>query len=136
MTRCSLLILPRPDLSSPFVDVEEFRARTYDGERFWGLKSRCLLRLESCRVRVRAVGPCDLPAVDPAVTDEGVVEYVFQELPGRRLEDRVLDTVRVARVAAEREGVPVDAIEFYASGGASADEMRIAAQIVRLEPLD
>lgn len=128
-------MLPRPDLSSPFVDVEEFRARAHDGSRFWGLRARCRLRLAVGRVRVRAVGPCDLPGVDPAVTDEGVVEYVYQELPGRRLEDRVLDAVRVAHVAAEREEVDVEEVEFLGRGG-TTDEMRIAAQIVRLSDLE
>jgi len=133
LTRSSLLILPRSELSTPFVEVEEFRALTYDGERFWGLKARCLLRQIVTRVRVRAVGPCRLPEIQDAVTDEGVVEYVFQELPGRRLEDRVLDAVRVAQIAAEREDVSLDQVEFFACGEDGDDELSIAAQILRLD---
>ena len=31
-------MLPRPDLSTPFVEVEEFRFRAHDGLRLWGVR--------------------------------------------------------------------------------------------------
>jgi hypothetical protein len=136
LARPSLLILPRPDLSTPFLEVEEFRARSHDGIRLWGLKARCHMRAEPGPVRVRMVGPCDLPVVDGAVLDEGVIEYVFQTPAGRRLEDRVLDVVRVAQIAAEHEGIELRRVELHVPAeDARPDEMQIAARILE-EKLD
>ena len=49
--------------------------------------------------RIRSVGPEQRPEIDPSAIENGAAEFVFQEPAGRRLEDRVLDVVRICQVA-------------------------------------
>jgi len=49
--------------------------------------------------RVRVVGPSELPEVDRRAVQDGTVELILQEPAGRRLEDRVLDVLRIVQVA-------------------------------------
>jgi hypothetical protein len=132
LRKTSVLILPRPDLSGPFLEAEEFRARSHDGIRLWGLKGRPRLREDIVSIRVRTIGPCDLPDIDPAAVEEGFVEYVLQEPAGRRLEDRVLDVLRVAQIASDQEGLPLAQVVFFAPERerSAPDELRIAARIL------
>jgi hypothetical protein len=130
-TRFAPLFLPREDLSAPFVEVEEFRARTHDGQRLWGLRGRCRLRVEPTGVRVRLVGPAERPEIDREHVIQGEIEYVLQVPAGRKLEDRVLDALQLVRMVVEREGVEPSRIQLAAGDGESGpDELRIAAQVL------
>lgn len=97
--RRGLLILPRPDLSSPFVDVIEWRMRAHDGQRLWGLRALSPFHSEPKGVHLREVAATELPSVHLDTVVEGQAEFVIQVPAGRRLEDRVLDVLRVVQVA-------------------------------------
>jgi hypothetical protein len=128
LSRVSLVIIPRPELSSKGIEVDEFRVRAHDGVRLWGLRARS--RFGTSAARVRVVGPSDLPQIDQRAIERGEVEFVFQEPAGRRLEDRVLDVLRVCQVAVE-VGSASARVELVASEGCQApDEFLIATQLL------
>ncbi len=128
LSRVSLVIIPRPELSSNGIEVDEFRVRAHDGVRLWGLRARS--RFGTSAARVRVVGPSDLPEIDRRAIERGEVEFVFQEPAGRRLEDRVLDVLRVCQVAVE-VGTPASRVELVAPEGCPApDEFLIATQLL------
>ena len=130
LTRHGLMIVPRPDLSSSACDVQELRFRAHDGLRLWGLLARCPLFRAARPVRLRRIGPCDAPAVDRACVEAGSVDLVLQVPAGRRLEDRVLDVLRVFEVVESLEGVDPAQLSL-ASGddGAHPDEFLIASEL-------
>jgi hypothetical protein len=129
--RCSqLMITPRPDLSGNGKDVVEFRLRAHDGARLWGLLARPEWFEGDRPARIRSVGPADRPEVDPRASQEGVAELVFQEPAGRRLEDRVLDVVRICHLASTTKGIAPDQVSFSCSGDDRVpDEFVIAEQL-------
>jgi hypothetical protein len=100
----SVLLIPRPELSTNSVEVDEFRLRTHDGIRLYGLRAQSRLPVAEQQVMVRLVGPCDSPDLDRDAMSKGATEFVFQEPAGRRLEDRVMDVLRVCQIAAAQEG--------------------------------
>jgi hypothetical protein len=100
----SVLLIPRPELSTVAVEVDEFRLRTHDGIRLFGLRAQSRLPIEHQRVMVRLLGPCESPDLDREAMHDGTTEFVFQEPAGRRLEDRVMDLLRVCQIAAAQEG--------------------------------
>ena len=76
------------------------------------------------------MGPADLVEVDRGWVEGGGADFVFQELAGRRLEDRVLDVVHVSRMAMHTDGIDRDRLSYQASRGSEApDEFRIAEQL-------
>ena len=100
----SVLLIPRPELSTISVEVDEFRVRTHDGIRLFGLRAQSRLPIEHQGVMVRLLGPCESPDLDRQAMRDGTTEFVFQEPAGRRLEDRVMDLLRVCQIAAAQEG--------------------------------
>ena len=94
-----LVLIARPDLSSPLCDVVEWRLRAHDGTRIWGLRGTSPFHSATKGAAIREVASCDLPVVDTFQVAAGLVDFVFQVPAGRRLEDRVLDLVRVYQVA-------------------------------------
>lgn len=133
LARQSVLLIPRPELSSPFVEVDEFRLRTHDGVRLYGLRAQCRLGGLKNTVRVRLVGPSDLPQIDREAIENGESEYVFQEPAGRKLEDRVLDVLRVCQMA-EGSGDDVRCVRLECPIGQEPDEFLIASQLLAEEP--
>ncbi|MCY2959206.1 MAG: hypothetical protein NTY35_03490 [Planctomycetota bacterium] len=128
LSRVSLVLIPRPELSSNGIEVDEFRVRAHDGIRLWGLRARSRFGTSSARVRI--VGPSDLPRIDSAAVLRGEAEFVFQEPAGRRLEDRVLDVLRVCHLAGE-VGPSGARVELVASPFRPApDEFLIATQLL------
>ena len=125
-TRRSLIFTPRPDLSSLLVEVDEWRLRAHDGERLWGLRARSSFHPDPFGATVRLVTAPARPEIDVAVVAEGQVEWVLQVAPGRRLEDRVLDLVRLREVAAELAEDP-DGVRFAHPEDAMPDEVAICA---------
>jgi hypothetical protein len=131
-TRASLVLIPRPELSTNAVLVEEFRVRAHDGTRLWGLRARS--RFGSASARVRAVGPSELPQFDRQAVEQGLEEFIFQEPAGRRLADRVLDVLRVCQVAAEVGGRASQVQLAGDAAGTLTDEFLIASQLLAEEP--
>ena len=130
LERASLMITPRPDLSGHGREVVEFRLRAHDGERLWGLFARPSWRSGPWPARIRSVGPADRPEVSANLLQDGQAEFVFQEPAGRRLEDRVLDVVRVCQVAFQTAGIDRLAVRFDCSTETDGpDEFLIAEQL-------
>ena len=123
-TRRSLIFTPRPDLSSLLVEVDEWRLRAHDGERLWGLRARSPFHPGPFGASVRLVLAPARPEIDIAVVAEGQVEWVLQVPMGRRLEDRVLDLVRLREVVAEL-AEDVEAVRFEHPEQAMPDEVAI-----------
>lgn len=143
LARQSVLLTPRPELSSAFVEVDEFRIRAHDGVRLYGLRAQS--RIGGCTgpARVRLVGPSDLPAIDCQAIVSGQCEYVFQEPAGRKLEDRVLDVLRICQLAGETDAESKRGVCLSFDEGDEPDEFMIASRILdtdpdlaRVQPLD
>lgn len=142
LSRVSLVLIPRPELALDGIEVHEFRVRAHDGVRLWGLRARS--RFGSTSARVRVVGPSDLPRIDSEAVLRGEAEFVFQEPAGRRLEDRVLDVLRVCHLAGE-VGAPASQVALVPPpAGPAPDEFLIASQLLAdesaaqslIQPLD
>ncbi len=129
LARPSVLLIPRPELTSNVVEVDEFRIRTHDGIRLFGLRARHRMGASSTPARIRVVGPCELPEVDTAKLRPGESEFVFQSPAGRRLEDRVLDVLRICQVAAQRDEVRGEDVRLVCTDG-QRDEFLIASQLL------
>ncbi len=133
----ALLLTPRPDLCAGGREVLEFRIRAHDGERLWGLQARPTLRAGPWPARIRSVGPAELVDIDRRWIEEGGAEFVFQEPAGRRLEDRVLDVITIARAAGRAPGIDRERIRLTGETpqseqeGRTSDELRIAEQLLR-----
>jgi hypothetical protein len=138
LARPSALYTPRPDLSSRSVRVEEFRVRAYDGLRLPGLVGKRSMAIGASRIRLRILPPEALPEVDMPAVRSGVIEYALQLPAGRRLEDRVLDVLRVCELAASRESIrPQDVLLYSPEGETEPDEFLIASKLMsdEIEPL-
>ena len=124
-----LMLLPRPDLSSPMLDVVEWRIKAHDGSRLWGLRGSSPFHVIPKGVCLREVAAHEPVEIDLDVILDGRVDLVFQLLAGRRLEDRVLDVIR-ARQVAENCGVEPDEVELVTSAGhREPDEFMIAERL-------
>jgi len=111
--------------------VEEFRIRAHDGLRLTGLQGRRSLELTEARIRLRVVPAERIPEIDRQAVAGGVIEYVLQFPAGRRLEDRVLDVVRICELAAARAGVEPCEVQLYSpSGVPDPDEFLIASELL------
>jgi len=130
LVRRGTLITPRPDLSSATVEVREVKFKAHDGVRLWGLTARCPMMQEAKEARIRVVGPAHPAEIEAHWVQGGCCEFVVQEPAGRRLEDRVLDVLRVCELAASLEGIDRARIRLdTASGAEPPDELLIAAEL-------
>ena len=137
------LITPRPDLSRPGTEVAEYRLKAHDGERLWGLFARPAWQRGPWPARIRVVAPTggdqrleetqgslEALRIDVDAVREGTAEFLLLEPVGRRLEDRVLDVVRVCHLAQRTEGVDRLQVSFSCPGERRApDEFLIAEQL-------
>ncbi|MFT7668062.1 MAG: hypothetical protein ACI8X5_000749 [Planctomycetota bacterium] len=129
--RLFLLRTPRPDLSTAGCEVQEIRFVAHDGVRLWGLVGRCPLLGNQQPAALRLVGPCQLPSINIESVQLGCTEFVVQTPAGRRLEDRVLDAVRLCQVAASFEKVDSAQVAFGGSKDLDLpDEARIADRLI------
>ncbi len=125
------MLTPRPDLSGGGREVIEFRIKAHDGQRLWGLLARPTWSEGPWPAHIRSVGPAERPEVDPAVAEDGFADLIFQEPAGRRLEDRVLDVVRICRLAWETDGIDRLQVSFSCpEKGREPDEFLIAEQLL------
>lgn len=132
LAQASVLLIPRPELSTQSVEVDEFRLRTHDGIRLYGLRAQSRLPIAHQEVMVRLIGPCDSPELDREALTDGTTEFVFQEPAGRRLEDRVMDVLRVCQIAAAQEGRSTRDVRLV-FGEDIPDEFLIASQLLAEE---
>jgi hypothetical protein len=142
MTRQSVLLVPRPELSSEAVIVDEFRLKAHDGVRLFGLRAKCRFSCDAPRATVRVVGPSDLPEIDRRNIERGETVFVLQEQAGRKLEDRVLDVLRVCQLASSMDLEHPPRVELESETDLDPrDEFLIASQLLAGEgkpelPLD
>ncbi|MFT5058761.1 MAG: hypothetical protein ACI89E_001540 [Planctomycetota bacterium] len=126
-TRPFLLITPRPDLSTAGCEIQEIRFRAFDGEWLWGLMGRCPIFSGIQPAALRVVSTSQPLTIDIGLVQEGMTQFIVQLPAGRRLEDRVLDALRLTEVAGSVQ--QVDAARVHFDGGKSPylpDEARIA----------
>lgn len=103
----------------------------HDGLRLTGLQGRRSLELTEVRIRLRLVPTGGLPEIDLPAVAAGVVEYALQFPAGRRLEDRVLDVVRICELAAAKDGLQPRDVQLYTPPGESdPDEFLIASELL------
>ena len=127
-----LLLFPRPDLASPVVEVVEWSLRAHDGVRLWGLKGVSAFHPEPKAVWLREFDGADDPTVWLEPIYDGCVDFAMQVPPGRRLEDRVLDVLRVWQAAVstcEVEACKVRLVET--PGRQPSDAFLIAAELLK-----
>lgn len=103
----SLLLLPRPDISTPFVEVEEFRFRAHDGLRLWGVRMLAGYPVPELASKICIVDPATDIGPETRALEPGGAYFFLREPQGRPLEDQVLDVLRLACLIAnlERRGV-------------------------------
>lgn len=125
-----LVLFPRPDLARPGTEVVEMRMRAFDGERLHAFLARpCFSVVGEC-VRLRPARDSAVEPIDWAAVDRGASDLVFSCPAERRLEDRVLDVLRIAQAACELESIDSARLQFGGiPGKMMADELRIAALI-------
>ncbi|MBI5432941.1 MAG: hypothetical protein HZA52_08945 [Planctomycetes bacterium] len=127
-----LLLFPRPDLSSPVVEVVEWSLRAHDGSRLWGLKGHSSFHPEPKGVWLREFDSADQPEISFEPIYDGCVDFAMQIPPGRRLEDRVLDVLRVWQAAASTCGVDTSKVTFVEPRAQpESDAFFIAGQLLK-----
>lgn len=125
-----LLIVPRPDLSVSGCEVQELRFRAHDGTRLSGLMAWCPIFHSEQPAHVRLVSSREVPSIDVDRVQEGYTEFVLQELPGRRLEDRVLDVLRFYDLATSFESIDSTRVQLTVEDAARPpDEILIAEEL-------
>ncbi|MBL4771560.1 MAG: hypothetical protein JKY61_10560 [Planctomycetes bacterium] len=126
---------PRKDLSGGGRRVEEFRLRAHDGLILWGLISYPTLFPGTRPCCIRAAGPADPLELDPESTEQGQIEILYQAPAGRRLEDRVLDLLRVREQAKREPNVRANATSIRSClAKHPVDEVLIATQLLSFLP--
>jgi hypothetical protein len=121
-----LAIFPREDLSRPGIEVIELRLRAHDGARLTALLARSSFAGTGQEVRLRACRDLGGTAPDWRAVEEGGTDLVFSYPPDRRLEDRVLDVLRVVGAACSVESIDCQRVTFLPSDSCVQDEFAIA----------
>ncbi len=127
--RPALLLLPRRDLSHTGLEVIEFRVKAHDETPLWGLAGRSTFHRAGYAARVRLRGPAAELSIDEGLVAAGTADVVLQSPAGRRLEDRVLDLLRVTEVARDMDGVAEIQIQSPREL-APEDDLLIARQLI------
>ena len=120
-----LAVFPRPDLSRPGIDVIELRLCAHDGVKLTALLARSAFAETGVVIRLRACADPEGPGLDFSAVEEGGTDLVFQYPPGRRLEDRVLDVLRIVAAACSVESMDCSKVSFQPSGSGVQDEFVI-----------
>ena len=124
-----LAIFPRADLSRPGIEVIELRLRAHDGARLTALLARSAFAGTGLEVRLRACACLDGATPDWSAVEEGGTDLVFSYPPDRRLEDRVLDVLRIVGAACSVESIDCQKVTFRPSDSCIQDEFAIASFI-------
>ncbi len=130
-----LIVCPRPDLSTALVDIVEWRVRAHDGQRLWGLHGESKFHERPRGACLRFISSTSAPEINSEAIAAGKLDLVFQIPPGRRLEDRVLDLLRIWQVVTGHSGVDPDQIEIVCPApdqaeAREADEFLIANGLI------
>ena len=128
-------MLPRPDISTPFVEVEDFRFKAHDGLRLWGVRMLAGYSTPDLNAKICLAGPAD--AIDPGncALEPGGAYFFLREPPARRLEDQVLDVLRLACMVASLERRGVEQVTCWYDGQAAEPNhlpLRIAEELKQI----
>ena len=121
-----MVIFPVPQLVRPGIDACELRLRAHDEARLRALLVRPAFCQEGGRIQLRPCERADVDDVDWECIDKGGTDVVFAYPDDRRLEDRVLDVVRLARAACCMESVDCSHLGFGNGLESIPDELVIA----------
>jgi hypothetical protein len=127
-----LAIFPRHDLSRPGIEVIELRLRALDGARLTALLCRSAFAERGLVVHLRACTGLAGKTLDFPIVEAGGTDLIFEYPSGRRLEDRVLDVLRVMDAVCSIEGVDCSQVTFSPSDSCVQDEFAIV-QFLRQE---
>ena len=100
-----LVVCPRPDLSRPGIEVLELRLQAHDGTPLRALLGRSSFAQRGNLVRLHGAADLQPEELDWGSLDAGRTDVAVCFAPERRLEDRVLDVLRVAEAASSLETV-------------------------------
>ena len=131
----SLLLLPRPDATTAFVDVEEFRFKAHDDVSLWGVRMLAGYRSPELPTRICIVSPAEAITPDTRALDPGGAYFFLREPEGRALEDQVLDVLRLTCLIASLERRGVENIDCEGVGQDAAPNhlaQRIAGELKKL----
>jgi hypothetical protein len=120
-----LAVFPRPDLSRPGIDVIELRLCAHDGVKLTALLARSAFAETGLVIRLRACNDPSSAELDFSAVEEGGTDLVFQYPPERRLEDRVLDVLRIVAAACSVESIDCSKVSFRPSDSCVQDEFAI-----------
>jgi hypothetical protein len=121
-----LAIFPRPDLCRPGIEVLELRLRAHDGARLTALVARSSFCQQGGEVHLRACPEVAAAGIDWGGVEAGGTELIFSYPPERRLEDRVLDVLRVVSAACSLESIECRSVKLLPSDSCVQDEFAIA----------
>jgi len=127
-----LAIFPRADLSRPGIEVIELRMRAHDGARLAALVARSAFAEVGQEVHLRSESDLSDTELDHHLVERGGTDLVFRYPLPRRLEDRVLDLVRILDAACSLEGIECKDVVLCPSGTCIQDEFAIV-QFLRQE---
>ncbi len=126
-----LVLFDRPDLSTPLMEVVEWRVKAHDGHRLWGLRGQSPFCAYPRRAILRLVEAVEFPEIRVESLIDGCVEFVYQVPPGRRLEDRVMDLLRLRQVVAASFELDADQLDVCPScPDQEPDEIMIAGLLL------
>lgn len=122
----TVLRVERPDLARPGIEVIELRLPAHDGTTLRALLAHSSVHRSGAAVHLRTCRDFDTCALDFDAVSRGASDVVFPAPPGRRLEDRVLDLLRLSRAISRVESIPEDSVELYCGCQSPPDEFRVA----------
>jgi len=121
----------RKDLARPGVEVLELNLQSHDGTPITALLARSKFHRLGRAVHLRLCGGLETCAIDWKAVDEGIGDLVFPFPEGRCLEERVLDVLRMAQVAADLEAIEAREVELYHGSRTPPDEFVIAELVLQ-----
>ncbi|MEW6071082.1 MAG: hypothetical protein AB1726_00625 [Planctomycetota bacterium] len=126
-----LVLLPRPENGRSGTQLLELRLLAHDGERLLALLARQSFARTGCRIRLRPAPVVEAAAVDWPAVGAGLTDVIFAFPPLRRLEDQVLDVLRVAHAACSVESVECSSVELDRRSAGPAHDALCIAEMIR-----
>lgn len=123
--------LQRKDLARPGVEVLELNLKSHDGTPITALFARSKFHRLGHAVHLRLCGGLETCAIDWKAVNKGIGDLVFPFPAGRCLEERVLDVLRMAQVAADLEAIEIQEVELYPGSRTPPDEFVIADWVLQ-----
>lgn len=126
-----LVIIPRPDLSRPGVEVLELRLQAHDRTAVRAILGRSAFARSGDEVRLRPALGRDPEELDWTALEQGRTDVALCLPPGRRLEDRVLDVLRVAQAACSLESVDCGRLRLGWGRPSDCEDEFVLAGLIR-----